>query len=239
MADDNVALDIRNVRAGYGDIEVLREVTAQIPLEKIFSIIGANGAGKSTLLKTIFGIVRATDGEIYSSGQDVARLSSFDILKLGIAYVPQGRSNFPAMTIQENLEMGAFTRSDDGVAADVEAMCERFPILQEKRRDFAGNLSGGQQQILEMGIALMVNPRVLLIDEPTLGLSPSMVESVFDAIKEINAAGTTIVMVEQNAKRALEISDFGLVLDLGKVRFEGTGQELLHNPDVRTHYLGM
>lgn len=231
---------LRDVRSGYGEIEVLKGLSVDIPQGDIFSVIGANGAGKSTLLKTVFGLIRATSGEIYCNGTEISVSTPFDILKLGITYVPQGRSNFPAMNIQENLEMGAYIRKDSaGVAADIERLLERFPLLKEKRGESAGNLSGGQQQILEMAIALMLNPRVLLIDEPTLGLAPTMVESVFSAISDINEMGTTVVMVEQNAKRALEISDHGIVLDLGIVRFQGTGQELLHNPDVRSHYLGL
>jgi branched-chain amino acid transport system ATP-binding protein len=240
LADNSTILRLRNLRSGYGEIEVLKGLSADVLRGDIFSVIGANGAGKSTLLRTLFGIVRATQGEIQSDGVEISRLSPFEILKLGITYVPQGRSNFPAMSIQENLEMGAYTRHDsDGVAADIERLCRQFPILGEKRQAAVGNLSGGQQQILEMAIALMLNPKVLLIDEPTLGLAPTMVDSVFNAIRDINELGTTVVMVEQNAKRALEISDRGIVLDLGAVRFEGTGEELLYNPDVRSHYLGL
>lgn len=240
MAADDIILDIHDLRAGYGEIEVLNGVSAQVKRGDIFSIIGANGAGKSTLLKTLFGLVRATSGGIHSDGMDLTQLTSYEVLGLGMSYVPQGRSNFPAMTVRENLEMGAFTRKDSrAVALDIDSMFERFPALQEKKADAAGNLSGGQQQILEMAIALMLHPKVLLIDEPTLGLSPVMVDSVFRAIKDINAAGTTVVMVEQNAKRALEISHHAIVLELGVVRFEGTGESLLHNPDVRRHYLGL
>lgn len=240
MGTKDIILDLKRVRAGYGEIQVLKGVSAHIVRGEVFSIIGANGAGKSTLLRTLFGIVRASGGEIIYEGTDLVALTSFEILKRGISYVPQGRSNFPAMTVQENLEMGAYIRHDaPQVAQDIDNLCKRFPILQDKRTSAAGNLSGGQQQILEMAIALMLHPKVLLIDEPTLGLAPTMVAEVFQAIKDVNAAGTTVVMVEQNAKRALEISNHAIVLELGVVRFEGTGEELLNNPSVRTHYLGI
>ncbi len=239
MAAEDTVFTIEDVHSGYGDIKVLKGVSMTVRRGEILSIIGANGAGKSTLLCTVFGTVRVTHGEIYFEGKRVTNRSPFEILSLGVTYVPQGRANFPAMTIQENLEMGAFTRKDTAqVARDIDALCERFPILQ-RRTEKAGNLSGGQQQILEMAMALILHPKVILIDEPTLGLSPLMVSSVFATIREINSGGTTVIMVEQNAKRALEISHHAVVLDLGGKRFEGTGQEILNNPDVRLHYLGL
>lgn len=240
MGAKETLIEVNALRSGYGEIEVLKGVSLRVEQGEILSVIGANGAGKSTLLKTIFGIVQTTGGEISFRGQRLTGLSPIDILGMGISYVPQGRANFPAMSVQENLEMGAFTRRDKAaVADDIDAMCRRFKILGEKRSQMAGNLSGGQQQVLEMAVALMLQPEVILIDEPTLGLSPILVESVFTAIQEINGAGTTIIMVEQNAKRSLEISHHGVVLDLGEKRFEGTGQELLGNRDVRRHYLGL
>jgi branched-chain amino acid transport system ATP-binding protein len=233
-------IELHEIRAGYGEIEVLKGISLDIVPGQIYAIIGANGAGKSTLLKTLFGLVSVSSGSILYSGQDITNAPPIAILKSGISYVPQGRSNFPAMTIQENLEMGGFTRKDKAaVARDIDRLCQHFPILETKRKEKAGNLSGGQQQVLEMAIALIMNPDVLLIDEPTLGLSPLLVGTVFEAIQEINAGGTTVVMVEQNAKRALEIAHHGFVLDLGRVRFEGSGESLLHNPDVRRHYLGL
>ncbi len=239
MAADDAIFCIEDVHSGYGEIEVLKGVSVTVRRGEILSIIGANGAGKSTLLRTVFGTLRVTRGEIYFEGKRVTNRSPYEILSLGVSYVPQGRTNFPEMTIQENLEMGAFTRRDTAqVAKDIDALCERFPVLK-RRGEKAGNLSGGQQQILEMAMALVMHPKVILIDEPTLGLSPLMVSSVFEAIQEINAGGTTVMMVEQNAKRALEISHHAIVLDLGKRRFEGTGQEILNNLDVRKHYLGL
>lgn len=240
MAARETIYSVENIYAGYGEIEVLKGISIDVRRGEIMSIIGANGAGKSTLLKTLFGIVKVNQGEIYFEGHPITNWPPASVLKKGVTYVPQGRTNFPAMTIQENLEMGAFIRDDkEAVAADIDELCRRFPVLAEKRQEQAGNLSGGQQQILEMAMALVLHPKVILIDEPTLGLSPLLVGNVFAAIRQINAEGTTIVMVEQNAKRALEISHHAVVLDLGTRRFEGTGEEIFHNPDVRAHYLGL
>ena len=231
-------LALREVRAGYDEVEVLRGVSVDVRAGEIVSIIGANGAGKSTLLRTVFGMVRARGGSIRFDGREIAGRPPVEILKSGIAYVPQGRCNFPAMTVAENLEMGAYTRSDADVRHDIERTMARFPLLGERRQALAGTLSGGQQQILEMAIALLLHPRLLLVDEPSLGLDPRMVETVFDTILAINREGTTVLMVEQNARKALSISHRGFVLELGRNRFEGTGRTLLENPDVRQHYLG-
>jgi ABC-type branched-subunit amino acid transport system ATPase component len=231
-------LRLDGVRAGYGDVDVLRGVSVAVRAGEIVSIIGANGAGKSTVLRTIFGLVRPTAGSIRLSGREIAGASPREVLRLGCAYVPQGRCNFPAMTVEENLEMGAYTRGDAGVRGDVEALMRRFPILGERRRERAGALSGGQQQILEMAIALMLRPALLLVDEPSLGLDPRMVEVVFSTIVALNQDGVSVLMVEQNAKQALAISHAGFVLELGRNRFEGRGQDLLADPEVRQHYLG-
>lgn len=240
MADKMPLIAIQDLRAGYGEIEVLKGISLDILPGQIYAIIGANGAGKSTLLKAVFGLVNVSSGVILYAGNNIANTNPIGILKNGVSYVPQGRSNFPAMTVEENLQMGGFTRKDKReVGRDIGNLCQQFPILEQKRGEKAGNLSGGQQQILEMAIALIMHPNVLLIDEPTLGLSPLLVGTVFEAIQEINKGGTTVVMVEQNAKRALEIAHYGYVLDLGTLRFEGSGQELLHNADVRRHYLGL
>ncbi len=238
MAADEPLLRLDEVTAGYEEVEVLRGVSLSVEAGHIVSIIGANGAGKSTLLRTVFGMVRPRAGRIRLGGEEIGGRSSLDVLRRGIGYVPQGRCNFPAMSVEENLEMGAYLRRDAGVRADIEALFRRFPLLADKRADAAGTLSGGQQQILEMAIALLLRPRLLLVDEPSLGLDPRMVEAVFDTILEINREGTTILMVEQNAKKALSVSHRGFVLELGRNRFEGTGQELLDDPDVRQHYLG-
>ena len=238
MAVDGTLLELREVVAGYEEVEVLRGVSLAVRAGEIVCIIGANGAGKSTLLRTVFGMVPPRAGAISFAGEDIARRSSLEVLRRGIGYVPQGRCNFPAMSVEENLEMGAYLRRDARVRGDIEALLARFPMLATKRREPAGALSGGQQQILEMAIALLLNPRLLMVDEPSLGLDPRMVEIVFDTLLAINRDGTTILMVEQNAKKALSVSHRGFVLELGRNRFEGTGRELLDNPDVRRHYLG-
>jgi ABC-type branched-subunit amino acid transport system ATPase component len=238
LAVDGALLELREVVAGYDEVEVLRGVSLAVRAGEIACIIGANGAGKSTLLRTVFGMVQPRAGAISFAGEDIARRSSLEVLRRGIGYVPQGRCNFPAMSVEENLEMGAYLRRDARVRGDIEALLARFPMLATKRREPAGSLSGGQQQILEMAIALLLNPRLLMVDEPSLGLDPRMVEIVFDTLLAINRDGTTILMVEQNAKKALSVSHRGFVLELGRNRFEGTGRELLANPDVRQHYLG-
>jgi ABC-type branched-subunit amino acid transport system ATPase component len=235
---DAELLALDEVRAGYEEVEVLRSVSLRVRPGQIVSIIGANGAGKSTLLKTVFGMLRPHGGSIRLSGEEIVGRRPVDILGRGVSYVPQGRCNFPAMTVEENLEMGAYTRNDPDVRRDIEAMIARFPMLGDKRAALAGTLSGGQQQILEIAIALVLHPRLLLVDEPSLGLDPRMAEAVFDTIVAINREGTTVLMVEQNAKTALSISHRGFVLELGRNRFEGTGRELLDNPEVRAHYLG-
>jgi ABC-type branched-subunit amino acid transport system ATPase component len=234
----DVLLELRDVVAGYEEVEVLRGVSVTVRAGEIVCIIGANGAGKSTLLRTVFGIVRRRAGTIQFSGDEIGGFSSTDILRRGLGYVPQGRCNFPAMSVEENLEMGAYLRRDARVRNDIDAMLTRFPMLAGKRRDPAGTLSGGQQQILEMAIALLLHPRLLMVDEPSLGLDPRMVEVVFETILTINREGTTILMVEQNAKKALSVSHRGFVLELGRNRFEGTGAQLLEDPEVRAHYLG-
>ena len=237
MAAD-VLLELREVVAGYEEVEVLRGVSLSVRAGEIVCIIGANGAGKSTLLRTVFGMVTPRAGAIRLAGEEIGGRAPTEVLKRGVGYVPQGRCNFPAMSVEENLEMGAYLRRDPGVRADIDALLIRFPLLAARRRAPAGTLSGGQQQILEMAISLLLRPRLLLVDEPSLGLDPRMVEVVFDTILEINREGTTILMVEQNAVKALSVSHRGFVLELGRNRFEGTGQELLDDPDVRLHYLG-
>lgn len=238
MGDEATILEIDNVVSGYGEIEVLKGVSLRIGRGEIASIIGANGAGKSTLLKTVFGLVKARKGSIAFDGQETTNRGPTDVLRLGLSYVPQGRCNFPAMSVENNLEMGAYIRTDKEVKRDIESMFERFPILKGRRKVMAGNLSGGEQQVLEMAMALLLHPKLIMIDEPSLGLDPKLVDLVFEAILRINADGTTILMVEQNAKKALSISDHGVVLVLGRKGFEGTGEEIANNDEVKRHYLG-
>jgi branched-chain amino acid transport system ATP-binding protein len=239
LAVNHTILELHNLYSGYGEIEVLKDVSIRVETGKIVSVLGANGAGKSTLLKTIFGIVRPTHGQVLLDGEDISRESPLPILKRGISYVPEGRSNFPYMTVEENLEMAAYIRNDPAaIRSEINRLCERFPILKLKREAEVGSLSGGQQQMVEIAMALMLQPKVILIDEPTLGLAPVLVQEVFEVIQEINSKGTTVVLVEQNAKRALEISDYAFVLELGSVRYRGSAAELARNEDVISAYLG-
>jgi ABC-type branched-subunit amino acid transport system ATPase component len=238
LAADGALLTLEGVVAGYDEVEVLRGVSARVGAGEIVSIIGANGAGKSTLLRTVFGMLRPRAGSIRLDGEEIGGRAPVEILRRGLGYVPQGRCNFPAMSVDENLQMGAYLRRDERIRADIETVLARFPVLAAKRHAAAGTLSGGQQQILEMAIALLLRPRLLLVDEPSLGLDPRMVELVFETIVTINREGTAILMVEQNARKALSVSHRGFVLELGRNRFEGTGRELLDDPDVRQHYLG-
>lgn len=235
---NEILLQMRDVRSGYQDIEVLKGISLDILNSKITCMIGPNGSGKSTVLKTIYGILKARTGEILLEGERIDRQSPLEILKRGIAYVPQGRAIFPLMTVEENLQMGAFTRKDNRITQDIADLIEKFPILGERRNILAGNLSGGEAQILTIAMGLLLLPKLLLLDEPSMGLSPLSVGLIFRIIKEINEMGKTILMVEQNARRALEISHHAFVLELGKMRFDGTGEEILNNTELKKVYLG-
>lgn len=237
-SDRSSLLELVDVCSGYGEIEVLKGVSYTVRERDLVCIIGRNGAGKSTLLKTIFGHVRLSSGNVRFAGEDVSGRPPAALIKRGVTFCPQGRCNFPEMTVRENLEMGAYSRNDRAVNQDIEQMMERFSVLGRKRNTLAGNLSGGEQQILEMASALLLHPRLFLVDEPSLGLSPAMVSQTFATIKEINQDGTTILMVEQNAKKALEISSRAIILDLGTVRMEGPAKEIRENPDVKHLFLG-
>lgn len=238
MATDPL-LAVSDVYAGYGRYDVLQGVSLEVRRGEIVAIIGPNGAGKSTVLKTIYGFLRPRKGEVRFDGKPITAAEPDRMSRRGLTYVPQGRSVFPQMTVWENLELGAFIRGDTAqVRADMDRLAEQFPMLREHRRRLAGALSGGQQQLLEMARGLMVKPKLMLIDEPSIGLSPKLVGIVFDTIGRLRALGTTILMVEQNARRALEIADRGYVLELGQNRFEGAGRELLNREDVKRLYLG-
>ena len=226
-------LSAKEIQCGYGEIEVLRGISFVVREGEIVCLIGPNGAGKSTLLKTIFGFVSLWNGEILFKDKIISRKRPDEILRLGISLVPQGRCNFPEMTVRENLEMGAYSRNDKQVGRDIDKIMERFPILKSKEKVFAGNLSGGEQQILEMASSLLLDPAIMLLDEPSLGLSPLFVTKIFETIKRINAEGHTIIMVEQNAKQALQIAHHAIVLEMGRKRMEGTGREILGNEDVK------
>ena len=231
-------LRFEQVSAGYHEIAVLEDVSFDLPAGKITTIIGPNGAGKSTLLRTIYGLTTITAGRVVAGEEDITHLSPIRRLERGIVLIPQGRSNFPAMTVYENLLMGVYTRHDRDVRRDVDATMDRFAVLGAKRNLPAGNLSGGEQQILEMAMGLLLRPKVMLVDEPSLGLAPMMMDYIFEAIRDIARGGTTILMVEQNAARALEISHWALVLDLGRKRFEGPAADIAAEPQVRRLYLG-
>jgi len=239
LAAEGAALELRQIHAGYvAEAEVLRGLSISVPKGKVTSIIGANGAGKSTVLRVAFGMLPAWGGEIWLEGRQMEQWSPRRALKLGVAYVAQGRCNFPAMTVRENLAVACYTRRDKGIASDIAALMKRFPILHTRATEAAGNLSGGQQQILEIAMALTMRPKVLLLDEPTLGLSPQVFDEVFAAIADVKEEGVTVLMVEQNAARALEISDWAVVVELGQTRMESTGFDILHDPSVRENYLG-
>jgi branched-chain amino acid transport system ATP-binding protein len=235
-------LEVEDLVSGYGEIDVLRGLSATFAPERVTTIIGANGAGKSTFLKTVFGILPLRAGRIHFSGDEITGWSTRKVLNIGIAYVPQGRCNFPAMTVHDNMLVSLDhhrTRSDGHVGDRLAAMYDQFPLLREKRASMAGNLSGGQQQILELSMALLQEPKLLLVDEPSLGLSPAMLDQVFGCITDIAATHqVTVVMVEQNAKQALAISDYGIVLELGKVRMHASAAELLGHAGIRELYLG-
>ena len=234
----DVILELVDYVTGYGEIDIIRGVSLGIRRHEIACVIGPNGAGKSTLFRGIFGLLKTRQGSIRFEGSDITNLAPSEILKKGVSLVPQGRCNFPAMTVRENLELGAFIRNDSHVPVDIQKVMDKFPLLRRKANEMAGNLSGGEQQILEMGRALLLHPRLILLDEPSLGLAPKTTELVFEKIRDINADGTTILIVEQNAKRALSISHHAIVLELGKKRFEGTGAEIMHNDQVKRLYLG-
>ena len=236
--DNGKILELSNIHSGYGEIEVLKGVNFDVRLGDLLCVIGNNGAGKSTLLKTIFGLLKPTQGSIKFMKLDISGEKISGLLEMGISMTPQGRCNFPEMTIKENLQMGAYIREDKEIEHDIDQLMDQFPILRKKQKEYAGNLSGGEQQILEMACALLLNPRLLLIDEPSLGLAPMMVENVFSSITNINQKGTTIIMVEQNAKQALEIANRAIVLDLGYVRMDDTAAAIRGNPDVKKLFLG-
>ena len=232
-------LELRDVEAGYGSLQILHGVALHVNEGEVVSVIGPNGAGKSTTFKVIMGFITHLGGEIVFDGRTLVGQRPNRILAFGLGYVPQGRVVFNTMTVRENLEMGAYLERDKAkIKASMEYVFSLFPRLGERRRQLAGTMSGGEQQMLAMGRALMMRPKMLMLDEPSLGLSPRLVDEVFDKTVEMARSGLTVMLVEQNAARALEISDRGYVLELGRNRFEGTGRELLENPEVRRMYLG-
>jgi branched-chain amino acid transport system ATP-binding protein len=231
-------LAIRNLRSGYGKIEVLHYVSVAIDRGQIVTLIGANGAGKTTLLKTISGLIRPTAGAIEFEGRGIARTPAHKIVALGLSQVPEGRAILKRMTVMDNLRMGAFTRSDGDISRDIETVFERFPALAERREQMAATLSGGEQQMLAIGRALVARPSLLLLDEPSLGLAPKFITRIFLTLRELQREGKTILLVEQNARQALQVADRGYVMERGRIVLSGSGQELLNMPEVQRTYLG-
>ncbi len=232
-------LEATDIYAGYGKIEVLHGASIRAAAGEIICIIGPNGSGKSTLLKTVFGLIKPTRGAVSFDGKDITRLDPEQKVPLGIAFIPQGRNVFPSLTVRENLEMGGTVlNSENAVRLAIEEAVEAYPLLKKKIRERAGNLSGGEKQILSLARADMVKPGLILMDEPSIGLSPRMIDEVYLKIMEINRRGTTFAIVEQNARKALSIAHRGYVLDLGQTRLEDTGAGLLDNEEVKKLYLG-
>ena len=232
-------LKIENLRVAYGGIQALRGISMEVPDGKIVTLIGANGAGKSTTLRTISGLVKASGGSITYDGTELLGMPINKILEAGIAQVPEGRRVFANLTVLENLKAGAYLRRDkDGIQKDIEWVYELFPRLQERSWQLAGTLSGGEQQMLAVGRGLMSRPKVLMMDEPSLGLAPLVVQGIFDIIREINRQGVTILLIEQNANMALKTADLAYVLETGTITMQGTGAELLADESVKEAYLG-
>ncbi|WP_130863972.1 ABC transporter ATP-binding protein [Bacilliculturomica massiliensis] len=232
-------LEIRNLNVHYGVIHALKDISLTVNDGEIVTLIGANGAGKTTTLRTISGLKKVTSGEIILDGKQIEHLSAPQRVSMGLSQVPEGRRIFPEMSVFENLEMGAFLRTDKSeIRRDMEMVYDRFPILGDRKKQMAGTLSGGEQQMLAMGRALMSRPKILLMDEPSMGLAPLLVREIFDIIKSINEGGTTVLLVEQNASMALSIADRGYVIETGSIVLSGTGEELAKSSEVQKAYLG-
>lgn len=231
-------LKVDDINVYYGSIHAIKGISFEVEEGEVVTLIGANGAGKSTTLNTISGLLRSKTGSIEFMGQSLAKVPSHKIVERGLALVPEGRRIFLQMTVQENLEMGAFTQKGGETQQDLEKIYALFPRLKERLKQMAGTLSGGEQQMLAMGRALMSHPKLLMLDEPSMGLAPLLVEQIFDIIKELHRAGTTILLVEQNAQMALSVADLGYVLETGRVTLTGPGRELLADEAVKKAYLG-
>lgn len=232
-------LQVTDLQVSYGMIKAIKEVSFEVKEGSIVTLIGANGAGKSTILRSLSGLIKAQAGQITYLGQDLMKKSAQEIVKAGLVQVPEGRRIFPGLSVAENLEMGAFLRKDrSAIQVDLDAVYQRFPILKERNKQDAATLSGGEQQMLAMGRALMTKPKLLLLDEPSMGLAPIFINEIFNIIQDINDQGTTILLVEQNANKALEIADQAYVLESGQIVLSGSGQELLASDAVQKAYLG-
>lgn len=231
-------LKLNNIVAGYGSITALKSISLEVPAGSIVTLIGANGAGKTTTMRTIMGLIHPSAGEVLFEGKDITKNKTHEIVNSGISLVPEGRSILARMTVLENLEMGAYKRHDKEVESDLTKVFERFPILGERKSQLGGTLSGGQQQMLAIGRALMARPKLMLLDEPSMGLAPLVVTEIFRVIKEINAGGTTVLLVEQNVRQAIKIADYAYVMETGKIVLEGNREEIGKNPRVMEAYLG-
>jgi branched-chain amino acid transport system ATP-binding protein len=232
-------LSVRDLVVAYGAIQAVRGVTFDVEQGEIVSLIGSNGAGKTTTLRTVSGLLRPVSGEILLNGEPIQKLPAHEILSMGVAHSPEGRRLFARMSVEENLRLGAYTRRDEaGVLKDMQRVYDLFPVLGERRANKAGLFSGGEQQMLAIGRALMSSPKLLMLDEPSMGLSPIMTQKIFDTVKELRDTGTTVLLVEQNALSALALSDKAYVIDLGRTTLSGTGRELLADPRVQEAYLG-
>lgn len=231
-------LNVENINVYYGAIHAIKDVSFEVLDGEVVALIGANGAGKSTTLKTLSGLLRSKTGTIEFMGEDIMHTPADKLVARGLAHVPEGRRVFAQMTVEENLEMGAYTRSNSEIAPGLERVYGHFPRLKERRRQVAGTLSGGEQQMLAMGRALMSSPKLLMLDEPSMGLAPILIEQIFQIVQDLHKAGTTILLVEQNAQMALAIASRAYVMETGKVTLSGSGEDLLHNDDVRRAYLG-
>ena len=232
-------LEVEDLRVAYGKIEAVKGISFSVEAGQVVSLIGTNGAGKTTTLRTLSGLIKPTSGKITFDGQELNGIPAHKVVSLGMAHSPEGRHIFPRLTIAENLQLGAFLRKDkDGIEKDVERAYDLFPILGERRKQAAGTLSGGEQQMLAMGRALMSQPKLLMLDEPSMGLSPIMMQKIMSTIATLKAEGMTILLIEQNAQAALSLADYGYVLEVGTIKLSGTGQDLLHDDDVRKTYLG-
>ena len=231
-------LEVNNIHVYYGSIHAVKDVSFHVDTGEIVTLIGSNGAGKSSVLNTVSGLLHPRSGSISFEGLDLKGVAPHKIVEHGLAQVPEGRRIFLRMTVAENLEMGAYTQPKSALSADISDVFKRFPRLEERRHQIAGTLSGGEQQMLAMGRALMSHPKLLMLDEPSMGLAPLLVEQIFDIIRELHAAGTTILLVEQNAQAALSVADRGYVLETGRIVLSGSGQELLESDSVKKAYLG-
>ena len=234
----SLILQVNDLHVYYGSIHAVKGVSFEVNEGEVVTLIGANGAGKSTVLNTVSGLLHPKHGSVVFEGKDLKGVPAHKIVEHGLAQVPEGRHVFLQMTVEENLEMGAYTQPKSTVAPGLERVYEQFPRLKERRRQVAGTLSGGEQQMLVMGRALMSNPKLLMLDEPSMGLAPILIEQIFQIVEDLHKAGTTVLLVEQNAQMALSIATRGYVLETGKITMTGTGQELLHDDNVRKAYLG-